>query len=89
MRWAALALLGLGAGCAAVHPGPQHDGGAACGAAAYGHLWLAPAARAAEIAAPGGVRVIRPGDGVTPDHRPDRLNVEIDPLGRIVGLRCG
>jgi hypothetical protein len=35
------------------------------------------------------VRVIRPGDGATRDHRPGRLNVEVDATGRIVGLRCG
>ncbi len=35
------------------------------------------------------IRTIRPGDAVTMDHRPDRLNVELDEQGRIARLRCG
>lgn len=35
------------------------------------------------------VRAIRPGDAVTMDFRPDRLNVEIGAGGRIERLRCG
>lgn len=86
MAMAALVLAGCG-----VPAGPlvQGAGGDACGARAHAGLVLAPAARAAEVSAPGGVRLIRPGDGVTRGHRPDRINVEIDPLGRIVAIRCG
>lgn len=46
----------------------------------------------AEIAAFVGeknVRTIRPGDAVTMDFRPDRLNVELGAGGRIERLRCG
>lgn len=35
------------------------------------------------------IRTIRPGDAVTMDFRPDRLNVEIGEDGRIKRLRCG
>jgi hypothetical protein len=35
------------------------------------------------------IRTIRPGDAVTMDFRPDRLNVEIGENGRIKRFRCG
>lgn len=35
------------------------------------------------------IRTINPGDAVTMDFRPDRLNVEIGEDGRIKRLRCG
>ena len=35
------------------------------------------------------VRVIRPGDFVTQDFRPMRLNFEIDNDGRIARIFCG
>jgi hypothetical protein len=35
------------------------------------------------------VRVISPGDMVTMDYRPDRLNIDLDASGTIVALRCG
>ncbi|WP_420859599.1 I78 family peptidase inhibitor [Marivivens marinus] len=35
------------------------------------------------------VRVIRPGDAVTMDYRPDRLNFEIDSAGQIARIFCG
>lgn len=38
---------------------------------------------------PGPVRVIRPGDVVTMDFNPDRLNVELDRRERITRLFCG
>lgn len=34
-------------------------------------------------------RIIRPGDRVSAEHSPTRLNVELDAQGRIVGLACG
>lgn len=34
-------------------------------------------------------RVIRPGDRVTTDRNPSRLNVELDRAGHIIDLRCG
>jgi len=35
------------------------------------------------------IRWIRPGDMVTMDFRPDRLNIDLDGQGRVSGLRCG
>lgn len=34
-------------------------------------------------------RVIRPGDRITTDRNPSRLNVELDRMGRIIDLGCG
>lgn len=34
------------------------------------------------------VRVIRPGDLVTLDYRTDRLNIELDAVGRVVAVTC-
>lgn len=35
------------------------------------------------------VRVLRPGDMATMDHRPDRLNIHLDDQDVINDLRCG
>lgn len=35
------------------------------------------------------VRPIHPGDMVTMDHRPERLNIDLDEAGIIIALRCG
>lgn len=35
------------------------------------------------------VRVIYPGQAVTRDFREDRLNVEVDQSGRVIGIKCG
>ncbi|WP_246129595.1 I78 family peptidase inhibitor [Halovibrio variabilis] len=35
------------------------------------------------------VRVLRPGEAATMDHRPDRLNVHLDDQDMIEDLRCG
>nr|WP_298055460.1 I78 family peptidase inhibitor [uncultured Halomonas sp.] len=35
------------------------------------------------------VRVLRPGDMATMDHRPDRLNIHLDDQDVIEALRCG
>ena len=37
---------------------------------------------------PAGSRVIGPGDAVTADYSPERLNVEIDTSGRIDKVSC-
>jgi hypothetical protein len=34
------------------------------------------------------VRVIRPGDVVTKDYRPNRLNIDLDAQDVVVSLRC-
>ena len=35
------------------------------------------------------VRVIKPGDAVTMDFRPNRLNISLDAQGRVKSMRCG
>ena len=35
------------------------------------------------------IRVIRPGDMVTMDFNPQRLNFDLDELGEILRIRCG
>lgn len=35
------------------------------------------------------VRVLRPGEMATMDHRPDRLNIHLDDQDNIEALRCG
>ena len=35
------------------------------------------------------IRIIRPGDAVTMDFRPERLNFEIDTAGKIARIYCG
>lgn len=36
-----------------------------------------------------GLRWIQPGQAVTMDYRPDRLNIELDGQNRVVKIRCG
>lgn len=38
---------------------------------------------------PDSARVIRPGDAVTRDHRPDRANIYLDRFGMVVRVTCG
>ncbi len=46
-------------------------------------------AEALRLTGAGTLRWIRPGDMVTMDFRPDRLNIELDAQGRVARLRCG
>lgn len=62
----------------------------ACGAAELQHLVGMPASAAEGMTAPGPVRVFRSGQPITMDHRPDRLNVELDARGRRIDrIFCG
>ena len=67
-----------------------------CGAGGLLHLVGGPAPDSAtldEIRGADGpplrIRVIRPGQPVTMDHFPGRLNILLDPTGTVLGLRCG
>jgi len=42
-----------------------------------------------QVARPHPVRWIAPGQAITLDHRPERLNVISDEEGRIAVMRCG
>lgn len=59
-----------------------------CGAGALQALVGRPAAEVQENL-PEGARIIPPGSAVTQDHRPDRLNVDLDENGVISRLWCG
>lgn len=69
-----------------VLPSPEQD---TCGASELasfigGDVSLIDAARFANP-----VRVIRPGDMVTMDFNPQRLNFELGVIGEIIRVRCG
>jgi len=64
----------------------------ACGAEQLAHLIGQPVPDAAALAAiegPARIRVIRPGQAVTMDHAPARLNIELDKNDIVARLRCG
>ncbi|QGX99606.1 hypothetical protein EI983_15565 [Roseovarius faecimaris] len=89
MRYAILCGLLL-AGCMqTTAPAPAPDPDDSCGKAMFADLVGEPAANHSFDAAPGDVRVIYPGQAVTMDHRPDRLNVDVNRNGDIGRLWCG
>lgn len=48
-----------------------------------------PMARLADFTLAGPLRVLWPGQEVTDEIRPDRLNAQVDVTGRISRLFCG
>jgi hypothetical protein len=89
MPLAVLLLAALSA-CAApvIVPGPDGSGDT-CGLAELASFLGQPASvlDAARFAVP--VRVIRPGDAVTEDFNPARVNFRIDEGERIEAITCG
>lgn len=89
---AALLALGLLSACVpAPQPrliGPPADAGT-CGALAMQSLVGQPAHVLAAMTFPAGTRILRPGDAVTEDYGPSRLNIEIDLHEIISGVHCG
>lgn len=87
-----LVFLGL---CAAALAGCQPKGetppdrAETCDAETLQHLVGNPqsALESAEITGP--TRILPPGSMMTMDHRPDRLNVDLDDAGRITRIWCG
>ncbi|EYD73044.1 I78 family peptidase inhibitor [Limimaricola hongkongensis] len=91
MRYLILPLL-LAACASAPHiptptPAPADPG--ACGAAERQRLVGAPATALERELILGQVRVIRPGDAVTMDFSPTRINFEIDAMEQIARVYCG
>lgn len=85
MRFA-IAFLLLAACAGASLPPPPPD---TCGSAAHAPL-IGQDARALErVLIMRAVRIIRPGDAVTKDYRPMRINFIIDQGGMIADIRCG
>lgn len=60
-----------------------------CGAAALQSLVGQSARVLAAMKFAASTRIIRPGDGVTMDYSPDRVNIEIDLHETIAAVRCG
>lgn len=85
----ALALLPLLALAACVEPAPVPEPEPdLCNAAAMQGLVGQPASVLQTMMLRAGTRVINPGDPVTMDFRPDRMNVEIGANGRIEKIAC-
>ena len=60
-----------------------------CGHDQLTHLTGKPFTELANYRLPGHLRVLRPGQGVTRDLMPDRLNAQVDGAGVILHLFCG
>ena len=89
MRRAPLAfLLALPLGACVADPLTVGDATArdACGASDFAGMMGMPLAA---LTVPQGARVIRPGDMVTQDFVPDRLNVVLDEADRLSRAFCG
>lgn len=83
-----LTLIAL-AGCTAAEPSlpPQIED--TCGAAEFAGLIGQDATALEKILLLGPVRVVRPGDAVTMDFQPDRINFIIDENETIRMIDCG
>jgi hypothetical protein len=89
MRLARLALPLLAA-CTPFPTPPASVAAAACDAARLSAEFVgrdATVLLATTFAQP--IRVIRPGEAVTLDFNPERINVELDAAARIVRVTCG
>lgn len=77
----------LGA-CQAALPGKPPAAGASCDAGAHAALI---GRNLAAVTLPAGMdtRIIRPGDLVTQDYKPGRLNLHLDADGVIEMVNCG
>lgn len=88
-----LALVAVLAGCVAEvppsQPPVQPPGPDACGASGMQGLIGQDRAVLAAMSLPMGTRVIEPGQPVTTDYSPQRLNIDLDARDRIVRLWCG
>ncbi|MDQ1848689.1 I78 family peptidase inhibitor [Gemmobacter fulvus] len=92
MNWVYIWATALGlAGCVAAPQGPVSGGAdqASCGAARLGGYVGQPRLALDEQYLPQTVRFIRPGDAVTEDFSPSRLNVTLDRADQITGFWCG
>lgn len=85
----ALPALALLAACNPESESPAMPVEDACGAAALQHLLGRDHTTHDFAAETKTVRIIPPNSAVTMDHRPDRLNVEIDDAGLVTRIWCG
>lgn len=84
-----LGLLLLIAACAPTPPPLPPVLEDTCGARDYGNLLGQDATALERVLILGPVRVIRPGDAVTMDFRPDRINFGIGPDETVIEVSCG
>ena len=79
------------AGCVSgpMAPDDSDPGPDTCGTAGMQGLVGQDRSVLAAMTLPEGTRVIRPGQPVTTDYSPQRLNIDLDARGRIVRLWCG
>ncbi|MEQ8900879.1 MAG: I78 family peptidase inhibitor [Roseovarius sp.] len=68
---------------------PPPDQAESCGAEALQHLVGQPQAALEDETISAPTRILPPGAMRTMDHRPERLNVDIDDTGTILRLWCG
>lgn len=80
-----LALLASPGAALAMSAGPKTP----CGMEKLDHILGQPWSEDLIPPRDGRVRVLRPGDMMTMDHLPDRLNVHLDTDDRVAELRCG
>ncbi|PVA06286.1 I78 family peptidase inhibitor [Thalassorhabdomicrobium marinisediminis] len=66
-------------------PAPADD---TCNAAQHAGLVGQDATALERVLLMGPVRIIRPGDAVTMDFRPERINFHIDDSNRITSITC-
>jgi hypothetical protein len=87
----ALSVLGCAPLSESRTPGLSEPRCRAAGAQAELGKTIDPAVSEAARASSGALRarVIKPGDAVTMDADPQRLNIEVDDTGKIRRLRCG
>jgi hypothetical protein len=71
---------------APVLPSPADD---TCGASGLADFIGEDASVVAATTFQTPIRIIRPGDMVTMDFSPERLNFELDELNEIIRVRCG
>lgn len=76
------------AGCVE-QPGGGETRPQTCPAPELQHLVDQPRSAFDRPAVTGPVRILPPGAMMTMDHRPDRLNVELDENGNITRVWCG
>lgn len=62
---------------------------ASCGASGLGGLIGQPAAALPSAGTWGALRLLSPGQAMTMDYSPNRLNVSLDEAGVILALSCG
>jgi hypothetical protein len=84
-----LFLLMILAGCSTAGPSLPPLAEDTCGAIDYAQLIGQPATTLERVLLLGKVRVIRPGQPVTMDFWPDRINFMIDKGENIDAINCG